>query len=127
MSDCKILSFTPQSAINAKAHRKEKSLCEAWTLFDLDKKAEVVNVRTYWPGTVCYACVWIFGTDRHANGSNKAGGWGYDKTEQAVKGAFREAGVKIDEAYNHHDPESILKALAAFWGITNYYIFHAHA
>lgn len=122
-----IKSFTPKSAINAKAHRKENRLFRSFVLFDLETKRELIEIRTYWPGTVCYACVWVRpSAGEYANGSAKAGGYGYDKEESAVKHAILNAGFEMEEGYNHHSSENILHGIAAFWGLTNYHIFRAH-
>lgn len=122
----KVTKFTPKDGINAKAHRKEDKLFRAYKLFDCESKDEVVDLRVYWAGSTCYACVWMRGTEgKRATGSAKAGGWGYDKQEAAVKSAFQAAGVEIEEPYSHHEPTQILHALAAFYGLTNYHIFEA--
>ncbi len=128
MSDCKINSFVPRDGMEKKNYRPNNvALHSALVLFDLETKREIVEIRTYYPGSVAYACVWIRKGDERATGSGKAGGHGYDKTEAAVKAAFGEAGVNIEQASNHHDPRTLLEGLAAFWGMTNYHIFHAHA
>lgn len=123
----KVINFTPKDAINAKAHRKENKLYRAYKLFDCESKDELVDVRVYWAGHTCYACVWMRGNKKgeRATGSAKAGGYGYDKQESAVKSAFQAAGVEIEDRYNHHEPTQILHALAVFFGLTNYHIFEA--
>lgn len=121
----KVLSFKPADNLNGKSHRKETAFHGSYKLFDLDTKSEVVDLRLYWPGSVCYACLWVGGEQR-ATGSAKAGGYGYDKEEHAVKLAFQSAGFVLENAYNWHNPEDILEAVASYMGITNFHIFKAH-
>lgn len=123
----KVINFTPKNAINAKAHRKENKLYRAYKLFDCESKDELVDVRVYWAGHTCYACVWMRGNKKgeRATGSAKAGGYGYDKTEAAVKSAFIAAGVTLEHQYNEHRPTAILEALAEYWGVKNFHIFEA--
>lgn len=123
----KVVGITPKNAINAKAHRKENKLYHAYKLFDLDTKHELVDLRVYYPAQTCYACVWIRGLkeDQRATGSAKAGGYGYDKMEAAVKSAFIAAGVTLEHQYNAHRPTAILEALAEYWGVKNFHIFEA--
>ena len=121
----KVLSFSPADNLNGKSHRKENAFHGSYKIFDIDKRSEVVDLHIYWPGSVCYACLWVGGVQR-ATGSAKAGGYGYDKEEQAVKLAFQSAGFEIEERYNWHSPKDILEAVAAYMGITNFHIFRAH-
>lgn len=123
----KVINFSPKDAINARAHRKENKLYRAYKLFDLDNKRELVDLRVYFPKTVCYACLWMRSDNPNTlcTGSAKAGGYGYDKTEAAVKSAFIAAGVTLEHQYNEHRPTAILEALAEYWGVKNFHIFEA--
>lgn len=128
----KVLKFDAHNGINAKAHRKEDRLDKQWSLIRLDDGHELATVRTYWPGSTCYACVWIHGGEAHgyANGSAKAGGGGYCKRSASVYWAMRAAGLTFAEHFDGCGEQAIeraLESLAQYFGIrSRFVIVRAH-
>jgi len=122
------------------SHRKEQTgLRRSFTLLDLTRRydhngyreaAERVTVRTYWPGSVCYACAWITSDMYQGNGSGQAGGGGYCKESAAVDSAFRSAGIQLSESIHGVGIGAIRDALVAIaesMGLTDYIIVESHA
>lgn len=109
----KVISFTPQENINAKAHRKEGNLDRQWSLIDLRDGSTLVTVRTYWPAQTCFACVWTSSRIGYGSGSSKAGGGGYCKQSAAIEDALRSAGFRFEEPFGGHGLGAVDDALEA--------------
>ena len=60
----------------------------------------IVTARTYHPGSVAYACIWISSTERtpYARGTGKAGGYGYHKESAALAEAISDAGIQLSKS-----------------------------
>lgn len=86
-----INKFEPKQALKI-SHRKENKLDKAFIGIDKQGK-ELFNLRMYFPGQTCYACLWVFCGNSHATGSGSAGGYGYEKRSAAADSAFRNAGI----------------------------------
>lgn len=90
----------------------------------------IVTLRLYWPGTVCYACLWANSTPAHTQGSGKAGGGGYCKASSAAGQAIRNAGFTLDRSIDGVGVGAIreaLKAIAAELGHPEAMLHEAHA
>lgn len=79
-------------------YRKEGKLHSQLSIVDRDTGREVVIVRTYYPASTAYCCMWVHGPDTHRNGAGKAGGYGYHKESAAFADAVRDAGIDLDES-----------------------------
>lgn len=80
------------------------------------------EIRTYWKNEVCYACAWVNG--HSAMGSHAAGGAGYDKREEAVRCALKNAGFGVSVSYC--EPKELLLEIAKYWGIDRPYVVETH-
>lgn len=118
------------------SQRKENSrLNRSFSVVDLTKRHnheahESIVVRTYWPGSVCYACVWIMAHPLHGNGSGKAGGCGYCKESAAIQAAFESAGIKFGKSFGAAGLSAVrefLADLARTLGLTDFVIVESHA
>lgn len=80
-------------------HRKDHLSREIAVLDPATGRA-IVTARTYYPGTVAYACIWIASTARtpYACGTGKAGGYGYHKESAAFAEAISDAGIQLSES-----------------------------
>ena len=121
----KIESFNPTQGINAKSHRKEKHFEGSYMVVDMDNGNVKIDLRLYSTNSTAYACVW-FGNGEIANGSGKAGGWGYHRPSAAVWEAFLSAGVRISDLSGTGQIVEALELVATELGLTNFKIFHAH-
>lgn len=132
----KVLKFTPKEGLNI-SHRKEKGFSSSYTLFDIANRdttgrpSVVVEIRVYWGATTCYACAWVgykYANVPHSvNGSAKAGGYGYDKREQACKYALIAAGFEFGTKGEEIQPEDALALIADYFGLTDTFVHHSHA
>lgn len=110
----KITSINPNGGnVTLGTYRKEDKLNNQWSLVDLNTGKEVVIVRTYYPASTCYACVWTFGALGYSNGRGKAGGYGYCKESAAIDAALRSAGVELSESISGRGMTAIRDALEA--------------
>jgi hypothetical protein len=90
----------------------------------------IVTLRVYWPGSVCYACLWVNADPVHTQGSGKAGGYGYCKASSAAGQAIRNAGFQLE-----HDIDGVglnairdaMKALAVELGHPEALLHEAYA
>lgn len=73
----------------------------------------VATLRLYWPGTVCYACLWVNSDPVHTQGSGKAGGGGYCKASSAAGQAIRNAGFQLDHDIDGVGIDAIRTAMRA--------------
>lgn len=121
----KIESFRPKQGINAKAHRKENHFDGSYMVVDMTTGNIKIDLRLYSTQNTDYACVWIFQGEL-ANGSGKAGGWGYHRASAAVWDAFNSAGIRFSDLSGSGMIEEALSILATELGLTNFKIFHAH-
>lgn len=90
----------------------------------------VVTLRLYWPGTVCYACLWVNAEPVHTQGSGTAGGGGYCKASAAAGHAISNAGFTLDKDINGVGIDAIreaLKAIAVEIGHPEALLHEAHA
>ena len=90
----------------------------------------VVTLRLYWPGTVCYACLWVNSGPVHTQGSGSAGGGNYCKVSSAAGQAIRNAGITLDREIDGVGIEAIreaMKAIAAEIGHPEALLHEAHA
>jgi hypothetical protein len=89
---------------------------------------ELIDCRFYWPGTVCYCCLWThFGNWN--NGSGYAGGYGYCKLSSAAGEAIRNAGYVLEHSIDGVGEEAIKEALLAIaknYGYTDLKCIVAH-
>lgn len=105
--------------MNGIAHRKNV-LDKAWNLVALDTGKTLVEIRTYYPGSRCYACVWATGVKAgrvpgagYARASDFAGGYGYCKRSASVAGALKKAGFEFSESISGRGEGAIRDALEA--------------
>lgn len=113
-----------------RAYRKENSLHRQVSIIDRDTGAEIVASRIYWPGSVCYACVWIHGNEMHGSGAGKAGGGGYHMPSAAVEAALSDAGIALSEDVGGRGDTALEDALhavaAAVTGKRKFFMVRAH-
>lgn len=121
----KIESFNPTQGINGKAHRKEKHFDGSYMVVDMTNGNVKIDLRLYSTNSTNYACVW-FGNGEMANGSGKAGGYGYNRESAAAFAAFYSAGVFISDFAGTGKIVEALELVATELGLTNFKIFHAH-
>lgn len=76
---------------------------------------EIGSLRTYSPGTVSYACLWIYDrkTDTHVSGTGNAGGYGYHKRSAAADEAIDNAGIVLSRRIDGAGDNAIKNALHA--------------
>ncbi|MDK3074095.1 hypothetical protein QO034_13315 [Sedimentitalea sp. JM2-8] len=120
-----VTSFTPQSTDGIHKYRKDGKLDCQWSLVDLNTGREIVIVRTYWPGSTCYACVWTHDPLGYGGGGGRAGGGGYCKQSAAVADALGAAGFKFDSAIAGVGMTAIddaLKAIAHHVGLRSRFV-----
>lgn len=84
------------------SHRKEHALRRQVSIIDPSDGREIVVARTYWPGSVCYACIWVCGRGIRGFGAGKAGGYGYCKESASIAYAIADAGIKLSEHVDGH-------------------------
>jgi hypothetical protein len=103
----------------------------------------IATLRIYWPGTVCYACLWVhvpgtrhpFDTPQiqegvHTSGSGSAGGYGYCKMSSAAGEAIANAGFTLSQSINGRGESAVceaMHALAAELGHPDALLHIAHA
>lgn len=111
--------------------RRENGFYKSLHLVALDHKMdleEVATIRFYRAprGNTVYCVVWVHeaGHEFYATTGGKAGGYGYDKEEAALREAIEAMGVKAgDYAY----PEKFLIGLARHFGYEKAKVIEAHA
>jgi len=83
-----------------------------------------VTLRLYWPGTVCYACLWVGGKvegeEIYTSGSGNAGGGGYCKASTAAGEAIRNAGFKLERRIDGVGESAIEEAVLAIAAAVGY-------
>ena len=90
-----------------------------------------IDLRLYSTQNTAYACVW-YGWDNGvvsdiANGSGKAGGWGYHRASAAVWEALKSSGIRVSDLSGTGQIVEALEMIAKeLLGLTNFKIFHAH-
>lgn len=125
----KVTSFNPADALKV-SHRKENKLDFVYSIIDCDAKKEIASCRFYFAGSTSYCCFWIFYNEIFANGSDKAGGYGYHKASAAAQGAINSAGFQLSKSISGVGDgaiEEALQAIAEHLGVKNYMIHKAHA
>lgn len=73
----------------------------------------VVTLRLYWPGTVCYACLWVWSEKITTKGSGSAGGYGYCKASSSAGEAIANAGFTLEKSIRGVGESAIREALRA--------------
>lgn len=121
----KIESFNPKQGINGN-YRKENHFDGSYMVVDMTNGNVKIDLRLYSTQNTSYACVWFGHNGDMANGSGKAGGWGYHRPSAAAFAAFYSAGVFISDFSGTGQIVEALEMLAAELGLTNFKIFHAH-
>jgi hypothetical protein len=79
-----------------------------------------VTIRLYWPGSVCYACIWVNGEAIHTSGSGSAGGGGYCKASAAAGEAIRNAGFTLQSRIDGVGTNAIEQAVLAIAAAVGY-------
>ena len=95
-----------------RGNRKENHLHREIVALGLDGRV-YVTVRTYWPGSRCYACIWVNGCDVYPRGGGWAGGGGYDKESAAVAAAIGNAGITLARDISGRGDAAIVEAVEA--------------
>ena len=120
------------------SHRKENAgLHKEYTMIvprsgrcpDGPEAHAVVTLRLYWPGTVCYACLWIHADNLHTSGSGRAGGGGYCKASAAAAEAIRNAGFELGSSISgvgHPAIREAMRAIAAAVGHPDAMLHESH-
>lgn len=111
--------------------RRENGFYKSLALVVLDHKMDLKEVATILfyrapRGNTFYCVVWVHeaGHEFYATTGGKAGGYGYDKEEAALREAIEAMGVKAgDYAY----PEKFLIGLARHFGYKKAKVIEAHA
>lgn len=126
-----VTSFAPRESDKLRANRKENAgLYREYALIDSDTGRPVVTLRIYWPGSVAYACVWIYSAKGNSRGGGRAGGGGYCKASAAAGAALADAGIRLEHDIAGLGLEAIrgaLEALAVHLNIARPLIHVAHA
>lgn len=101
------------------SHRKENSLHKQFAVvipsaYDPRDAHAIIDLRLYWPGTVCYAALWVNTPNGiHTQGTGKAGGGGYCKASSAAGQAIRNAGFTLEKRIDGVGESAIREALLA--------------
>lgn len=124
-----VVAFNPIDGINPK-HRKEHSLYQTYDLLSIEdgKIVEKATLKIYQPGTVAYACLWVY-NQNGCSGSGTAGGGGYHKPSAAGGRAFEAAGITLEQHIEGAGEQAIKDALLALGkrlGLKNPYVHNAH-
>ena len=95
-------------------YRKDQ-LTREIAVIDRDTGRAIVTARTYCPGTVAYACIWIGSTSRtpYARGTGKAGGYGYHKESAALAQAISDAGIQLSQSISGVGDKAMREACEA--------------
>ena len=118
------------------SHRKEKGgFHKEFALvipskYRPNESHSIATLRIYWPGTVCYACLWINAHPVHTSGSGSAGGYGYCKMSSAAGEAIANAGFTLSQSINGRGESAVceaMHALAAELGHPDALLHIAHA
>ena len=113
------------------ARYRKDTLHSGYKILDPATGETIVDARVYWPGSVAYACVWVFGDSVYGSGAGKAGGGGYCKESAAIDAAIRDAGVTLSESVDGSGvraAEDALQAVArAVTGKRKFYLVRCHA
>lgn len=131
----KVTNYTATLCDGVGSYRKDDRLDCQWSLVNLNTGREIVTVRTYWPGSTCYAVVWACG-DRdgsvkgaaclgRSRGAGKAGGGGYCKRSAAVGAALASAGFQFSDQIAGRGEgaiEDALEAIAKCAGLNSRYV-----
>lgn len=95
---------------------------------------EIVCARIYWPGSVAYACLWVFGSRygaAYGSGAGKAGGGGYCKQSAALAVAIDRAGIVLDSSIDGRGTQAMRDAVEtiarAVTGKRKVFVVEAHA
>lgn len=125
-----INKFDPTQGLNV-SHRKENRFDRSFKVISFTDKGFNVDIdlRIYQTDATSYACVWFGHCGGMANGSGKAGGYGYHRTSAAVYQAFKSAGIEFTEAWGGSGNGSIeyaLRLIAKEKGINNFFINESH-
>lgn len=94
------------------SHRKD-ALYQSIKAIDPKTGATIVDARIYWPGSVCYACLWVRGKKGWCTGSGKAGGYGYHKPSAALGEAIDSAGIELSEHISGRGDSAMREAVEA--------------
>lgn len=86
--------FNPDAKQSFNIKHRKDNLYEAYRVIDNDFNT-LVDCRVYASGSTTYAVLWVYGADFYAQGSGKAGGYGYHKTSAAVDDAIDSAGFEL--------------------------------
>lgn len=127
----KVTAFNPTD--NLKSSHRRDVLDKAWTLIALDTGKTLIEIRTYYTGSRCYACTWVRDHKGlgYASGSGFAGGGGYCKRSASVATALENAGFRFDESISGRGETAIrdaIESIARRAGIkSRFVIVESHA
>jgi hypothetical protein len=100
--------------------RKENALYREYAAlvpcsYRKEEPTAAVTLRLYWPGSVCYAALWVrFADDRpQASGTGSAGGGGYCKASASAGDAIRNAGFTLSSRIDGVGEDAIREAVLA--------------
>ena len=123
-------TIKPRQSDRIVKDRKEDHLNREYAAIDPKTGRAVVTLRTYYPGTVAHACVWIHADPVHARGSGRAGGGGYCKESAAAGAALADAGVTLSESIAGRGlraiEDGVLAAARAATGRRKFFVHVAH-
>jgi len=123
--------FTPSHRKEGKGFHKEFALVLPHTDCPGGPRANAIaTLRIYWPGTVCYACLWINTEPVHTSGSGSAGGYGYCKMSAAAGEAIANAGITLSRSISGVGESAVceaMHAIAAALGHPDALLHIAHA
>lgn len=88
-----------ETSRNMDSYRKENGFYREVTALDPATGRAVVTARIYFPGSVAYCALWVFG-GAYGRGLGKAGGYGYHKPSAALSEAVSDAGIKLSQSIN---------------------------
>lgn len=112
------------------SHRREDHFYAQYSVLNPKTRKELATLRLYATQGLHSACFWLH-AEPYANGSAKAGGYGYHRASQAASDAIEDAGIKL--AYQHFGGmgdgaiETALEAVGRACGCRKPWIIKAHA
>lgn len=129
MHDLSLDTIKPRESTKSMDHyRREKSFFQQWSLIDLNKGNDVVNVRFYGAAQTVYCVTWFhlwpYGFEGTCRGCGKAGGYGYHKASAAMQEALTDAGSIGGRGETAM--QEALEVIAAHCGIARFLIHKAH-
>lgn len=114
-----LTKFEPKTVEGLHKFRKEKHFYKEVIAIRKDNGRELLDAKFYGTAKMTYACFWLHIGDMQAYAGASAGGYGYDRSESALKQALQKSGI---DWKGWADVEAVFNAIADHLGIEVYII-----